>query len=58
MAQFAVVIETTELERTTERLVALDDETIGRASIRAVNEVTDRAFSESVKRMTTPGQST
>lgn len=53
MAQFAVVIETTELERTTERLVALDDETIGRASIRAVNEVTDRAFSESVKRMTT-----
>lgn len=53
MAQFAVVVETTELERTVDRLVALDDETIGRASIRAVNEVSARAFDESVKRMTT-----
>lgn len=52
MVQLAVVIETTDIEQTADRLFAIGVGRLDRAAQSAVNEVTDRTFDDSVKRMT------
>lgn len=52
MTSLAVVVETTDLEAVADRLLLITAESIGQASLRAVNSVAQRGFTESVRRMT------
>jgi hypothetical protein len=49
---FAVVINTREVERVAQRLAQIDAADINRASLRAVNLVGERAYKDSLTRMT------
>lgn len=52
MPSFAVVIDTKKLERAADTLTKLDSRVIGNATLGAVQDVTQRAYDESLRRMT------
>jgi hypothetical protein len=52
VAALAVVVDTLSLQRVTDQIAKLDAKSLGDISVTAVNDVAERAFTESRKRMT------